>query len=148
MEPIPNVSNLKEGFCHISYALWKNDLNGLSFNPQSPKEWVYQDGEKKCSLLMYVSIPTAHVSLIFVYPFLFSPFFFFVLPLLLFCSFCPPLMFTATTFHTIYHGAICHFYPSTTFGFLWVSFQDCPLAFRLLNHYCSSECVGCITLNS
>ena len=32
-EPIPNMSNLRDGFCHKSYALWKNDLNGLSFNP-------------------------------------------------------------------------------------------------------------------
>ena len=36
---IPNASNLKEGFCHRSYALWKKDLNGSSFNPQSSKEW-------------------------------------------------------------------------------------------------------------
>jgi len=39
-ESIPKVSNLKEAFCHKSYALWKNDLHGLSFNSQSPKEWV------------------------------------------------------------------------------------------------------------
>ena len=32
-ELIPNVSNLREGSCHRSYALWKNDLNSLSFNP-------------------------------------------------------------------------------------------------------------------
>ena len=32
-ESIPNLSNLIEGFCHRSYALWKKDLNGLSFNP-------------------------------------------------------------------------------------------------------------------
>ena len=94
MEPIPNVSNLKEGFCHISYALWKNDLNGLSFNPQSPKEWVCQDGDKKCSLLMYVSIPTAHVSFNFCVSFSFLSFFFFwfylfsffVPSVLLYCS--------------------------------------------------------------
>ena len=32
-ESIPNMSNLIEGFYHRSYALWKKDLNGLSFNP-------------------------------------------------------------------------------------------------------------------
>ena len=41
------MSNLKEGFCHRSYALWKNGLNGLSFNPQFLRVWACQEGEKK-----------------------------------------------------------------------------------------------------
>ena len=60
----------------------------------------------------------------------------------------PPLLFTATTFYTICHSGIYHFYRLTAFDSLQVSFQDCPLACRLLNHYHCFECVGCTTLHS
>ena len=102
---------------------------------------------------MHASIPTTYVSLIFLYILFF------------FCfstssSFCPSfflpflfiyfyfLLFIATVFYTICHGGIYHSYPSTAFGFLWVSFQDCPLACQLRSHYHCSECVGCTTLHS
>ena len=95
---------------------------------------------------MHASIPTTYVSLIFVYSFLFSHFFL-VLPLLL--SFLLVLvlhlLFTATTFYTICHGGIYHFYPLTIFGSLQVSFRDCPLACQLLRHYHCYECVCCTT---
>ena len=121
-EPIPNMSNLKEGFCHKNYALWrkkkKKNLNGLSFNLQSFREWVYQEGEKKGNLLMHVSIPTTCVSLIFVCSFSFLSFFFISLPLLPFNSFIPLLLFTTTTFYTICHDGIYYFYPSIAFGYL------------------------------
>ena len=95
---------------------------------------------------MHASIPTTYTSLIFFILF-FSLFFLLVLPpLLLFPS--PHLLFTATTFYTICHGGICYFYPLTTFGFLWVSFQDYSLAYRLLSHYHRSECVGYTTSHS
>ena len=58
------------------------------------------------------------------------------------------LLFIATPFYTIYHGEIYHFYPSTAFGSLWVSFQDYPLASWLLSQYHCSECVCCTTLHS
>ena len=64
-----------------------------------------------------------------------SPFFFLVLLLLLYVIVNPLSLLTATTFYTVYHDKIYHFYPSTAFGSLWASFQDYPLACRLPNHY-------------
>ena len=52
------------------------------------------------------------------------PFFFSYFPL---CTF--------TTFYTACHYRICHFYPLTTFGLLWVSFQDCSLVCWLPSHH-------------
>ena len=56
-ELFSSVSNLKEGFCHRSSHFGKNDLNGLSFDYQSLREWVYQEGEKNvvywCMPLFY-----------------------------------------------------------------------------------------------
>ena len=148
-EPISNVSDLKEGFYRRSDALWKNDLNGLNFNSQSLREWICQEGEKKCGLLMHASIPTTYTSLVFCMFFLFLySFSSFFLPLLPFVfSPFPPLfsLFTNTLFYTICHGGIYHFYPSIAFGSLWVSFQDCLLACWLLSHYYCFECVGCNT---
>ena len=137
-KPISNVSNLKEGFYHRSYALCKKDLNGLRFDSQSLREWVCQEREKKKGgLLMHVSIPTTYISLVFCMFFLFlCSFSSFFLPLLpfIFSPF-PPLfsLFTTTLFYTICHGGIYHFYPSIAFGSLWVSFQDCLLACWLLS---------------
>ena len=93
------MSNLKEGYYHGSYALWKNDLNGLSFNPQTPREWVCQEGEKKRSLLIHASIFTTHASLKFVYSFSFLSF--------LSCStsfsFVPPIpLFTIHSYPILY----------------------------------------------
>ena len=92
-KPISNVSNLKEGFYHRSYALCKKDLNGLRFNSQSLREWVCQERErKKGGLLMHVSIPTTYISLVFCMFFLFlCSFSSFFLPLLPFGF--PPLLF-------------------------------------------------------
>ena len=39
-----------------------------------------------------------------------------------------PLLFTTTTLYIVYNDEIFHFYPSTTFGSLRLSFQECPLA--------------------
>ena len=38
--------------------------------------------------------------------------------------------------------------PLIAFGSLWVSFQDCLLAYWLLSHYHCFECVGCTTFHS
>ena len=98
-------------------------------------------GREMGSLLMHVSIPTSQAfSLIFVFFFSFFLFFFLVLPLFLFVIHDPPSLFTTTTFYTICHEMIYHFYPSPAFGSLWASFQDCPLACQLPSHY---HCVGC-----
>ena len=56
-----------------------------------------------------------------------------------------PLLFTTTTFYIVYNDEIFHFYPSTTFGSLWVFFQDYPLAYWLPSYYHYTECVGCTT---
>ena len=37
-------------------------------------------------------------------------------------------------FYTVCRNRIYHFYPLTTFGMLWVSFQDCPMVYWLPNH--------------
>ena len=103
---------------------------------------------------MHASIPTTYVSLIFLYILFFSLFFLFFSfsssssfrPL--FSPPSPSLLFTATLFYTICHGGIYHSYSSTTFRFLWVSFQNCPLVCQLLSHYHCSKCVGCTTLHS
>ena len=107
---------------------------------------------------MYASISTTYISLVFCifYLFLYSFSSFFPLFLLfvfsLFFLLLPlpssALLFIATPFYTIYHGEIYHFYPSTAFGSLWVSFQDYPLASWLLSQYHCSECVYCTTLHS
>ena len=92
-EPISNVSDLKEGFYRRSYALQKNDLNGLNFNSQSLRERICQEGEKKCGLLIHASIPTTYTSLVFCMFFLFlysfSSFFLLFLPFV-FSHFFPP----------------------------------------------------------
>ena len=97
---------------------------------------------------MYASIPTTYVSLIFCMFFFFFFFFLFLLPLLpsVSCSSSPSL-FIVTPLYIICRAGIFYFYPFTTFGSLWVSFQDCPLACRLPSHYLYSECVGCTTLH-
>jgi len=38
-------------------------------------------------------------------------------------------------FYNAYRDKIYHFYPSTTFGLLWVSFPDCPLVCWLPSHH-------------
>ena len=60
------------------------------------------------------------------------------------------LFFTihSNPFYIICHGGIYYSYPSTAFGFLWVSFQDCPLACQLRSYCHCSKCVGCTTLYS
>ena len=69
------------------------------------------------SQLMHASIPTSQAfSLIFVFFFPFFLFFFLVLPLFLFVIVDPPSLFTATTFYTVCHEIIYHFYPSPAFG--------------------------------
>ena len=107
---------------------------------------------------MYTSISTTYISLVFCIFFLFlysfSSFFLLFLPFVFSLFFlllpCPSsaLLFTTTPFYTICHGGIYHFYPSTTFGSLWVSFQDYPLANCLFSHYHCSKCVCCTTLHS
>ena len=109
-EPISNVSDLKEGFYRRSYALQKNDLNGLNFNSQSLRERICQEGEKKCGLLIHASIPTTYTSLVFCMFFLFlysfSSFFLPLLPFVsfffFFCSHLPPFIPSAIVGFTIF----------------------------------------------
>ena len=156
-EPISNTSNLKKGSCHRSYTLWRKGINGLSLNSQSLENGSIQR-ERKCGLLMHASIPIIHfLSLVFFPVFLSFLSSFFVYSFVLFfhllflfskssippfhCSQLPP-------FYTIYHCGIYHFFLPTVLGFLWVSFQDCPLACQLPSHYLSSKFIGCTTLHS
>ena len=60
----------------------------------------------------------------------------------------PLSLFITTPFYTICNCRIHHFFPSTAFASLWVSLQDCPLAYWLPNHYLCSKCVGCTTFHS
>ena len=107
---------------------------------------------------MHASIPNIHfLSLVFFSVFLSFLSSFFVYSFVLFflllflfstssippfhCSWLPP-------FNTICHYGIYHFCLSIVFGFLWVSFQDCPLACQLPSHYLSSKFIGCTTLHS
>ena len=53
----------------------------------------------------------------------------FVVPL------CCCLLCTSMAFYTTCCDKIYHFYPLTTFGLLWVSFQDYPLVCHLPNHH-------------
>ena len=147
-ELIPNMSKLKEGFCHRSYALWKKDLNGSSFNPQSPKEWVYRKEDK---WVVYWCMPLL-LPLMFL-DFLYFLFLFFSFLLFyLFSFFCsspsPFLLFTTTILYTICHGRIHHFYLLTAFSSEWASFRDYPLAYHMFNHYHYSKRVGCTTPHS
>ena len=84
--------------------------------------------------------------LIFLYSFflsLFTPFSFFLsvflyLLFIVFLFLFPPPLFslcTSIAFYTACHDRICHFYPSTAIGLLWVSFQDYPLVCRLPNNH-------------
>ena len=84
-------------------------------------------------------------SLFFFFSFLFSFCFVFFLSLCFFYISCLPLfssfffphfpLCTFMTFYTACHDRICHFYSLTTFGLLWVSFQDCSLVCWLPSHH-------------
>ena len=104
-------------------------------------------GREVGSLLMHASIPILHVSF-FLSDFCIFPFFFFFLLCFLFflstpifcrcfsSHFFPPFsLFMPMAFYTVCRDKIYHFYPSTAFGLLWASFQDCPLVCWMLNHY-------------
>ena len=79
--------------------------------------------------LPHSQFPCFHLFIFFVF-FVFS-LFTSLFSLFSFCS--PPFVvppFHCTQlrlFYTAYCGKIYHFYPSTTFGLLYVSFPDCPL---------------------
>ena len=66
---------------------------------------------------------------------LFSSFFVFVPFSSLFFIFLPFLLCTSMAFYTTFRDKIYHFYHLTTFGLLWVSFQDCPLVCWLPSHH-------------
>ena len=70
------VTSRKASAIKITHFREKKTLNCLSFNLQSFREWVYEEGDKKGNLLMHASIPTTCVSLIFVCSFSFLSFFF------------------------------------------------------------------------
>ena len=65
-----------------------------------------------------------------------------------FSVFCCSLLCTCMAFYTICHDKIYRFYPLTTFGLLWVSFQDYPLVCRLPNqHYYTVLVMSCLILD-
>ena len=66
----------------------------------------------------------------------FSLFFLYLLFIVFLFLFSSPFsLCTSMAFYIAYHDRICHFYPSTAFSLLWVSFQDYPLICRLLSHH-------------
>ena len=93
------MSNLEEDFCHRSYTLWTKGLNGWSFNLQSLREWVCQEGEKKvvywCIPLFLPLMPLwfLYILFFFLFSFLFYLFFF---------AF-PPSSFTIHSYHFLYY---------------------------------------------
>ena len=96
---ISNVSNLKEGFYHRSYALCKKDLNGLRFNSQSLREWVCQERERKKMWSIDACLYSYHLYLSgFLYVLSFSLFF------LLFLSTSPSFRFSplSSSFFTVH----------------------------------------------
>ena len=93
--------------------------------------------------LVFFPIFISFLSSFFVYSFVFYSLLSFY-----FSSVCPPFIVHNYPFYTICNCRIHHFFPSTAFASLWVSLQDCPLAYWLPNHYLCSKCVGCTTLHS
>ena len=87
------------------------------------------------SLLINVSIPITHVffgiSVSFLFS-LFTLFFSFLLSTSVYCRCSPHSLFMIMAFYIAHHDRIYHL---IAFGWLWVSFQDCPLACRLSSHY-------------
>ena len=135
---ISNVGNLRGGSCCISYSLWKTDINGLISDSWLVREWAIERERKVDSLLMHAFTPITHIFLHYssfsIFLSFSCSFFFLFLP---FSSpFFPPILpCMSMAFYTAYCDRICHFYPLTTFGLLWVSFQDYPLVCWLPNHH-------------
>ena len=112
------MSNLKEGFCHRRYALWKKDLTVLSFDSQSLREWVCQEREKKWSIDACLCSYN-----------LFS-FFFFLVCVLSFSLFFLPFLSTSPSFSLFpYPPFIIDSYPFLYHLTLW------DLPFLSLNYF-------------
>ena len=120
-ESISNVGNLKKGSCHKSFTLWRKGLNGLSFDSQSLESGSVKR-ERKCSLLMHVSIPTVYfLSTWFSFQYFFflsdfsvySPIFYSFFSTTSIIS----LLFMTTPFYTIYH---CGIYPFFSLNCFWL----------------------------
>ena len=104
-----------------------NSSESGSINRESKRQFI-----DVCLYFYHLSLWVFHVFFLFL-----CFFFLFFLPPF---PFIPPFsLFTITPFYTICHGGICPFYPSTAFGSLWTSFQDCLLACQLLSHYHCSD---------
>ena len=105
-------------------------------------------GREVDSLLMHAFTPITHTFHYFGFSLFFSFFFvyvmfsfflsiflylLFIIFLFLFSS--PFLLCTSMAFYTACRDKICHFYHSTAFGLLWVSFQNCQLVCQLPSHH-------------
>jgi len=99
-------------------------------------------GRKVGSLLVHAFTPITHIFLphsqflcflcfLTCFPCFLSFSLLFPFPL----CFCSSLLCTSMAFYIACRDKIYHFYPLTTFGLLWVSFQDCPLVYRLPSHH-------------
>ena len=130
-ELISNIGNLRGESCHRSYSLQKMDLSVLISNSGLAREWVVY----WCMLLPLSLIfsSSLSVSLFSLFPYLFSLFSFFSSLFSVFLHCC--LLCMSIAFYTTCCDKIYHFYPLNTFGLLWVSFQKCPLVYRLPNHH-------------
>ena len=77
---------------------------------------------------VYSVFSSFHSIFLFFFLFFFFSFFFLFLPSSSHCARLWP-------FYIACSDMICHFYPLTAFGLLWVSFQDCPLVCQLSSHH-------------
>jgi len=117
------------------------------------REWECREGKKRWFIGACLYFYHITFSLVFFLPLSLFYLFFslpcFLLPILFYLSFIfpPLLLFMATPFYTICHYEIYPFCPSTVFGFLWASLQECPLICWLSSHYFCPECAGCTALH-
>ena len=138
------MTNLKEGFCHRRYAVWKKDLTGLSFDSQSLREWVCQEREKKWSIdACLYSYSYFFLPLVFLCVLSFSLFFLFSF------STSPSVLSTVHSYPFLYHLLLWDlpFLPLNCFWLLMGILPRLPTSLLAAQYHCS-ECVGCTTLHS
>ena len=132
-ELISNIGNLRGESCHRSYSLQKMDLSVLISNSRLAREWAIVKERSGqfigACFYPYHSYFLPHSR----FPYLLSLFSFFSSLFSVFLHCC--LLCMSIAFYTACCDKIYHFYALNTFGLLWVSFQKCPLVYRLPNHH-------------
>ena len=169
-EPIPIVGNLTSRSYHGNCLLWKNGPKWLNLKSFNLPEGRLLRGREGGSLLVHaLSHPYFLTSLFILFVFLCFPFpfplpyslyfslFFVVFSLAIFltCSslllaFLPLCCAQPSPFLYCLLWYVLLFYPSTTFGLVWVSFSGHPLVCWLLSqhHYPVLAGDGCTMFHS